>query len=148
MGKRTLYDHLVSLVAIDTNDCVEWQNCRTPLGYGRVCYQGKHRYTHRLALEIVGQYPTPESNVARHLCNNPPCVNPRHLRWGTAQDNINDRSERGVWREAMRARAVQLSDSERQQMIYYSTVGMPQKAIGQRFGVSDATVRRIIRGYR
>jgi hypothetical protein len=33
--------------------------------------------------------------MALHLCDVPSCVNPEHLYWGTAQDNVNDMMARG-----------------------------------------------------
>lgn len=30
-----------------------------------------------------------------HSCDNPPCCNPKHLRWGTQRDNVKDAQERG-----------------------------------------------------
>lgn len=34
---------------------------------------------------------------ALHSCDNPPCCNPAHLRWGTAVDNMADKSQRNRW---------------------------------------------------
>lgn len=141
---------LAELIAQETDECVEWPRGRYPTGYGHISRIGGG-YTHRAAMEIAGITPEEDQTVVRHLCHNPPCVNLRHLRWGTVQDNINDRSERGVWHEAMRKRNLssrlgRLTDLEIQQIRRYSMVGMPQTAIGHRFGISDNTVRKIIRG--
>ena len=95
---------LARLVTTETDDCIEWPLGRYPSGYGRVHADGRSTYTHRQALILRGEMPTTENNVARHLCNNKPCVNPRHLRWGTQQDNVDDRTQHGVWAESMRKR--------------------------------------------
>jgi hypothetical protein len=47
------------------------------------------------ALEVIDGLPQPEGRIACHLCDNPRCVNPKHLYWGTYSDNMQDRDARG-----------------------------------------------------
>lgn len=35
-----------------------------------------------------GRYPTERKNVASHLCHTPLCMNPDHLEWSSAGDNL------------------------------------------------------------
>jgi hypothetical protein len=39
--------------------------------------------------------PIPDGSDVRHDCDNPPCVNPDHLRTGTRSDNMQDCVQRG-----------------------------------------------------
>jgi hypothetical protein len=70
---------------------IEWT------GYGRFTdYWTKH-YAHRWAYEfLVG--PIPSGKQVLHTCDNPACVNPAHLRVGTASDNMQDASLKGRMR--------------------------------------------------
>jgi hypothetical protein len=66
------------------HECWEWLGPRNNSNYGRVGL----RYAHRVACERAhGPAPSPDS-VAMHSCDNPPCVNPAHLSWGSQSENV------------------------------------------------------------
>lgn len=66
-------------------DCWVWTGATTHRGYGRLW----RRMATHIALEADGR-PQPEGLFALHSCDNPPCCNPAHLRWGTHADNMQD----------------------------------------------------------
>lgn len=73
--------------------CWEWQGCRDDRGYGVIGISRVTVRTHRLAYCLfVGAIG--DSHVL-HRCDNPPCVNPRHLFLGTHQDNMRDKEQKG-----------------------------------------------------
>lgn len=67
-------------------ECWEWQGARIR-GYGQAWLDGRLVVASRVALVAeLGQDIGPDLQVD-HLCNNPPCVNPAHLRAATARQN-------------------------------------------------------------
>ena len=54
---------------------------------GKVATVGAHRVS--VQFFHKGKRVTPKT-VIRHLCNNPRCVNPGHLKGGTASQNVRD----------------------------------------------------------
>lgn len=64
-------------------------------GYMSVRYRGKTVGGHRAAWMIANNQPIPPGMHVLHSCDNPPCINPSHLRLGTAADNMADKSKRG-----------------------------------------------------
>jgi hypothetical protein len=75
-------------------DCWEWKGSKDTSGYGLIKVRSKHSKAHRISLVLHG-FPAVDGMHALHSCDNPGCVNPSHLRWGTRRDNMRDRSERG-----------------------------------------------------
>lgn len=76
--------------------CWEWTGMRlkqvggaSPLPYGYLWVEGKMVRAHRLAYELFVA-PIPEKLLVLHSCDRPWCVNPAHLRLGTAADNARD----------------------------------------------------------
>jgi len=78
---------------VTENGCIEWQMTKNSDGYGLVWVQGKFKGVHRYTLILTtGQ--EPDGMNALHSCDNPPCFNPDHLRWGTQLENVADRDKR------------------------------------------------------
>lgn len=62
-----------------TGNCNEW-------GYGQLDVRKQRWMAHRLAYTLwIG--PIPEGMDILHSCDNPPCINPAHLRPGTQLEN-------------------------------------------------------------
>lgn len=80
-------------MAADT-PCIEFDGPRNKGGYGvRSLHVSGTRLAHRAALaDKLGRQ---VEGVARHTCDNPPCINPDHLIEGTQADNIDDAVARG-----------------------------------------------------
>jgi len=80
------------LISVSTSGCWVWGGATTQRGgYG---LYGKTR-AHRFSLTLYEGNSPEGKPYALHSCDNPPCVNPGHLRWGSAQDNTDDMFERG-----------------------------------------------------
>lgn len=56
---------------------------------------GKHVYAYRMVWALKHAQPFPIDMMALHRCDRPECVNPDHVRPGTAKDNANDAAMRG-----------------------------------------------------
>ena len=78
-------------VDVKENGCWEWKWSRAPKGYGQVWIDKTMVRIHRLSyIQEVG--PIPEGLHVLHQCHNPPCCNPSHLKLGTNQENLQEKS--------------------------------------------------------
>lgn len=130
---------------IDTDDCVPFPFKRNELGYGIfVVSTGrknrKRRRAHNYVCERAnGPAPTPK-HVAAHSCDNPWCVNKRHLRWSTKKENSSDMVVRG---RAAKPMAKITPDVVRMLRLRAGS-GEQQKALAVEVGLSRATVSQIV----
>ena len=70
-----------------TDDCWLWTGARNDDGYGQIRIDGKNKYAHRVAYELlVG--PIPQGMMLDHRSACPKnCVNPEHLRLADRSQN-------------------------------------------------------------
>ena len=81
-------------------DCWEWNGSRNSGNYGHLTHRHR-RWRAHVASWVVHNGPVPDGAQVLHTCDNPPCINPDHLRSGTVVENMRDmvardRSLKGV----------------------------------------------------
>lgn len=74
--------------------CWLWTGCVNGDGYGLVNHGRRTMLAHRMAW-ILGRGQIPDGMRVLHRCDNPPCVNMRHLWLGTQKDNVQDCIRKG-----------------------------------------------------
>lgn len=141
---------LWSRVDIVKSGCWEWIGPLSHDGYGAIVvnYNGKKLYRpHRLSWMICfGEIPH-DLRVC-HTCDNPKCINPKHLWLGTMKQNTLDSVIKG---RANRAKGEmtgksKLSNSQVIEMRKMRDDGKTFEVIGNRFGVTKANARYVCSG--
>jgi hypothetical protein len=141
---------------ITESGCWEWNRNRYAGGYGRVSVHGmpnmprKRIRAHRLAWFLVtGEWPP----VVRHyVCDNPPCINPEHLRAGTQQDNVDDMVAKGrnfviptVPRE-LHPRTKVSASQILEMRARHKAGGVTYADLGKEYGISRNQARNLVLG--
>jgi len=90
MGK--CFDYIYEHKDYTGDNCIEWPFARNLEGHGRLNYEGnRHLYAHRVMCQLAHGDPPKDKPLAIHKCNNPPCINPNHIRWGNNSENCKDK---------------------------------------------------------
>lgn len=129
------------------DECWPWVGgkCR---GYGNVWDGEKRIGAHRASLILAGRDPG-ELDVL-HGCNNPCCVNPKHLRAGSAKENMQDAIRAGTFVFPPRkvgedANSAVLREEDVKEIRWLSANGEHTRTkISEMFGVSRATIRNCV----
>ena len=98
----------------EKTNCWEWLGYLDRDGYGQFHLNKKTtKKAHRFSFETQnGEIPT--GICVCHKCDNPKCVNPKHLFLGTHQDNIQDKVKKGRSKHKESHSAVKLREKDRE----------------------------------
>lgn len=132
------------------NDCWEWQGNRSARGYGRL-RSGSSPHGSFLAHRVSWNLhfgPIPFGKCVCHRCDNPCCVRPNHLFLGSACDNIRDAMRKGRLAHGERNGQHRLTASQVRDIRASCRLGIPQKVLIAKYGVTSSTVSRIANGLR
>lgn len=136
--------------------CWLWTGYRNPKGYGRFGPTKKiDAYSHRVSYEMH-KGPIPAGLLVCHRCDNPPCVNPKHLFTGTMQDNVDDMMSKGrhIFQKfpekhprGENAGPSKLTAEKVQAIHQLLDQGDSQQKIAVKFGVSQGLISHIKLGH-
>lgn len=88
MRKTFTIEELLTNTVLTSSGCMEWVKAKTKAGYAQKWDGEKVSYVHRIICELTNG--SIEGMEVLHSCDNPPCINPAHLSWGTRKDNVHD----------------------------------------------------------
>lgn len=147
-----------------TSECWLWEGSTDSCGYGTFWLEGRVVGAHRVSW-ILKFGSVPSSQSVLHKCDVRRCVNPAHLFLGTQTDNMKDAASKGrllgrttatgdahgsktcpesVLRGERNGNA-SLTEAQVSE-IRNSYPGCTQKRLATRYGVSQRTISRIVRG--
>lgn len=119
------------------SECWEWTAGCNGQGYGELYIDGEQNYTHRLSYKW--HCGDPDGLNVLHHCDNPPCVNPKHLYAGTQGDNIQDAYDRN-------RREKKLSDEDRTEIKARYGDGANQYDLAEEYGVQQSMISMVVNG--
>ena len=126
-------------VSVGADDaCWPWRGSAGSNGYGRFSLRRRMRSSHRVAVTL-SHGPIPAGMVVMHLCDNPPCCNPKHLRVASPSENAKDpfiKGRRQGPRASVTAEDVRsIRDDQR-----------PVRKIAEAYGVTASCISHIRKG--
>jgi len=126
------------------DECWPWAAYADDDGYGRFFFEGRMRPAHELALTFTtGEKRHPDLDTC-HSCNNPPCCNPAHLRFGTRASNVADALAAGTHRAGPGKLTPEIVRVIRERR----ALGAQQQTLADQYGVTNGLISQIVRGLR
>lgn len=118
-------------------------------GYSYVSIRQKQHGAHRVSLFVFKGLPLDTPMDAMHSCDNPKCVNPDHLSYGTRTDNMQDASLKGRVRNTSDWRGTKNPKSKIDPSCYVHITklveaGTPRKDIAAKYRISTQRVSQIL----
>ena len=131
------------------DNCILWTGATDKDGYGTRSIKGVKYQAHRVAYAEHTNEDI-DGKVIMHTCDNPPCVNPKHLKAGIQLDNVRDIIAKGRRRKRValgEANSVaKLTAKDVRATRVRIAEGKPLKELAKLYGVSPTTITAIKTG--
>lgn len=134
---------LIEAVKIETDECILWPYSVREYGYGIVRWKGKCWRAYHVALLLVGRELPKKPLEIRHLCGRHGCVNPRHLKVGTAKENQADKLIHGTHNRGERQWQHKLTEQGVREIRALIAQGIKYEDIAAQYDVSRTTISHI-----
>lgn len=103
-NRAFLLARLVAKVEVLPSGCWLWTGGKRPgrnSTYGTISVNGKTEAAHRAMLMLSAGPPPSGKPFACHSCDVQLCCNPAHLSWGSHEENVRERHDRGRQKTTM-----------------------------------------------
>jgi len=137
-------DRFMSHVSVAESGCWLWTAHKLPSGYGQFRQPTKNELAHRAAYRLFSGSDAGAMDVM-HSCDNPSCVNPKHLSTGTRKDNMLDAKNKG--RSAMGERHGR-SKLTLDEVAEIRASSLTQAVLATKYGVRQPSISKIKRNTR
>lgn len=127
----------------ETDDCIIWPYAKTKRGYAQL---GDRKMVSRIICERAHGEPPSPGYEAAHSCGagHLGCVNGRHIRWATHQENCADRADHDTNTVGSRNAMAKLTEGDVLEILRLRGV-VSQATLACQFGISVATISLIQR---
>jgi len=153
-ARLTEGDFFSRISADSISGCWAWTGTIDRDGYGKVSFAGEYLAHRAMMSSIAGGIPM--GMYVLHSCDNPKCVNPFHLRFGTQVENMKDCADRGRLNKIKGAdvntAVLNETDVSFIRDHYAKNMGKirvkrgTQQFLAHKFGVTVSTISRIASG--
>jgi hypothetical protein len=131
-------EFIAQAVLYQGDDCLPWPYANKQGGYGKL---KRRLVTHIVCETVHGPRPSMKHDAA-HACGNPPCINPRHLRWDTRKGNCADKRLHGTQAQGEQVIFAKLTAAE--VIAIRSRPNRTQVDLAREYGVSIRQIRNIL----
>lgn len=144
-AENNLYTRFWANVETGENDaCWEWKGRRNSSGYGIFDHNNRPNIASRFCFEMQNG-PLPSDIFVCHRCDNPACVNPRHLWPGTHRENMKDAVSKGRTRNAPRYGSASNKAKLSEDAVHHIRASMdPVKELASAYHVSTTAIRKVL----
>jgi hypothetical protein len=123
------------------NLCWMWTGYKKPNGYGTIRFERNNKFLAHRASYIFFNGDFPRHLCVCHTCDNPSCVNPKHLWVGTKADNHKDMDSKG--RRKINSPNKKITNIQVIEIRGLHKIGVKYADLSRLFNMSGENIRRI-----